>query len=272
MPKPKLMLDTNVATKLSSTASGFDVDRLTAKIRSEYRVVVSPETLLELMQGVIGARDNEHLKKDQRRFRVMCGKATTTDFMRFPVDFSLRTVLSIQSPKSRFDPAELKLWTKVILSANNIYELLNTHVKIRNRGSKRFGLDPTLIKAHQSDGRTEYRGWLDIAKTGDKPFPSRQDWACEITLDNVAVQLTSEQSNSLGQRWSAAYEYQRTIFDKARSNASYNTAKHDGDWIDNQQLFYLCDPNLFLLTDDAQIKKQSVNSEQCDRVLLLSEF
>jgi predicted nucleic acid-binding protein len=87
MPKPKLMLDTNVATKLPSSASGFNVVRLTAKIRSEYRVVVSPETLLELMRGVIDARDNDHLRKDQRRFRVMCGKATTADFMRFPVDF-----------------------------------------------------------------------------------------------------------------------------------------------------------------------------------------
>jgi hypothetical protein len=124
-----------------------------------------------------------------------------------------------------------------------MYDLLNGHVKIKNKGSMRFGLDPTPIKAHQSDGRAEHRGWLDIAKTGDKRFQSRQEWACRIALDN-GVQLTAEQSNSLGQRWSAAYEYQKTIFDKARSNPSYNLAKHDGDWIDNQQLFYLCDPNL----------------------------
>lgn len=271
MPKPKLMLDTNVATKLSSTASGFDVDRLNAKIRSSYRVVVSPETLLELIGGVIGAKDNEHLKKDQRRFRVMCGRATTTDFMRFPVDFSLRTVLDMKSSRQPMDPALLQFSTKVILSAKSLDELVSGGVKVRNRGSKRFVLDPTLIKAHQSGGRTEYRRWLEIAKTGDKPFPSRQDWACDIALDN-GVPLTAEQSNSLGQRLSAAYEYQKTIFSKARINLSYNADKHYGDWIDNQQLFYLCDPNLFLLTDDAQIKKQCFNCDQCERVLLLSEF
>src|SRR5216683_5974704 len=48
----------------------------------------------------------------------------------------------------------------------------------------------------------------------------------------------------------AAYEYQRATFETAAANPQYNVTKHDGDWIDNQHLFYLCDPGIFVLTDE----------------------
>jgi hypothetical protein len=56
MPKPKLMFETNVGEKLSSSAHGFDLERIVPKIHKTYRIVVSPPSLIELMNGVIGGQ------------------------------------------------------------------------------------------------------------------------------------------------------------------------------------------------------------------------
>lgn len=271
MSQPKLMLDTNVAEKLSFTIHGFDIQRIRVDIRRNYRVVVSPQTLIELMNGIIGGKTDDHLQADQRRLRTVVGEDRAPEILRFPGDFSLRTVLGIQSDVPKFTPADFKLWVKTILSARSQYELAYGHVRIPNRGSMTFGLNKPAIANQQNEGKSTHREWLQLAMSGAWSFPSRDEWAKRIGL-GLEVDLTDAQSALLGERLSAAYEYQRGTFETAAANPQYNVTKHDGDWIDNQHLFYLCDPTIFILTDEEGIRSKCRNSDQSSRVLLLKEL
>ncbi|MDP8980240.1 MAG: hypothetical protein M3O35_06585 [Acidobacteriota bacterium] len=88
----------------------------------------------------------------------------------------------------------------------------------------------------------------------------------------MGCEITAGQSSLLGARLDAAYCYQKQTFRTVFTDSKYNVANHDGDWVDNQQLFYLCDPGMHLLTDDDGIVKKSASSTQCKRVLPLKTF
>jgi hypothetical protein len=71
--KPKLLLDNNIPDKLLSPSHGFNIERIKDRIATEFRVVVSPNTLIELMNGVINGKTNEHLIADQKRLGILIG-------------------------------------------------------------------------------------------------------------------------------------------------------------------------------------------------------
>jgi hypothetical protein len=250
MPKRKLMLDTNVASKLSSNTCEFDSKHVQDKIAEDFRTVVSSQTLIELMNGVIGRKTYAHLQADQRRLRVLVGKGQP-DILRFPGDYALRTVLGIESSVPKFNPADFRLWVKTILSASSQHELIDGYVRIPNRGGM-FGLDKLAIAKQEREGKSSYRDFLEIAVSRTCAFPPREEWAKRIGVE-LEVDLDVPQSALLGERLSAAYEYQRNTFETAAANPNFNVTSHDSDWIDRQQLFYLCEPTLFLLTDDAGV-------------------
>jgi hypothetical protein len=264
------MLDTNVAEKLSFARYGFDIERIKATIKRDFRVVVSPQTLIELMNGVIGGKTDDHLSADQLRLCTLVGGACTPDILRFPGDFSLRTVLGLQSGVPKFNPADFRLWVRTILLAHSQYELLNGYVRIPHKGGRTFGLDKSAIANQQDEGKRTHQEWLQLAMSRTCSFPSRDEWAKRIGI-GLEVDLTEAQYAKLGKQLNAAYEYQRGTFETAAANPQYNVTKHDGDWIDNQQLFYLSDPNIFVLTDEEGIRSKCSNSDQSSRILLLKE-
>ncbi len=270
MPKPKLMMDTNAAQKLTFDTRTYDIHRIQATLRKSYRIVVSPETLIEILNGVIGAKTDEHLAKDQRKLRTATGNETTPTVLRFPGDFALRTVLGIQSSLPAFNPNHFRLWIKAVLHAGSRYELEQRHVRIPNRRAT-YGLDPKAIAIQQNEGKANHREWLQLAIDGTKTFPDRDEWARRIGI-GLEINLTPPQSQELGNRLSAAYAFQSHTFRTAMAGPSYNVTKHDGDWIDNQQLFYLCDSNLYVLTEEESIRDKCSTSKQSERILLLTEI
>jgi hypothetical protein len=269
-PKPKLLLDTNVGQKLSSAKSTFDIQGIKRKIAHEYRLVVSPETIIEILCGVIGATSDDHLRADQSKLRILVGRGIP-DILYFPMDFSLRTVLGVHSTVPSFNPNHFREWVRTVLAATGLAELMNGDVRLRNRGNKTFGLNKTEIANQQELGKIAHREWLQRAVKGSTIFPSREVWA-KFVGAHLKVELTDEQSMILGKRLSAAYEYQKITFETAADNPTYNVTKHDGDWVDNQQLYYLCDPTLYFLTEETEIRSKCRKSDQCDRILLLKQF
>jgi hypothetical protein len=63
------------------------------------------------------------------------------------------------------------------------------------------------------------------------------------------------------------YQYSKELCEIVMGGQPYNFEKHRGDWIDLQQLHYLCDPSIHLLTDDGALRNRVKNSSQGDRVL-----
>lgn len=91
-------------------------------------------------------------------------------------------------------------------------------------------------------------------------------------VDQCQVADFLEQSLLLGTRLDAAYQYQKKTFEDARADTNYNVRKHDTDWVDSQQLSYLCDERMHLLTDDGGIRKKCASSTQSERVRDLENF
>jgi hypothetical protein len=57
----------------------------------------------------------------------------------------------------------------------------------------------------------------------------------------------------------------------ARTN-TYDFSKHDSDWLDLQQLYYLAEPSIFLVTFDSKIKLRTANSRQIGQILDFEEL
>ena len=83
--------------------------------------------------------------------------------------------------------------------------------------------------------------------------------------------VNQQQATTLANQLDAAYEYDLALCNTV-TKGSYNFDKHDGDWMDWQQLFYLSDPDIFLLTDDQNLQRRVGKSNQKDRVVDLREF
>jgi len=69
----------------------------------------------------------------------------------------------------------------------------------------------------------------------------------------------------------AGYRYECSLWNEATAG-QYKFAKHKSDCIDSQLLYYLCDPHIHLLVDDAQLIKRIADSPQSARVFPYTEF
>lgn len=94
MVRPKLILDTNVCGKLLTPAYSVDLGRIKARINRIYRVVISPETFIELLEAIRGG-DGSHFEADRDRLRLMSGGGTPI-FLRFPGAFAVWKILSLE--------------------------------------------------------------------------------------------------------------------------------------------------------------------------------
>ena len=133
-------------------------------------------------------------------------------------------------------------------------------------------MDVHAIEAERLKAISGHQEWLKIIVESKLNFPAPEVWAKSVVKD-MAVDLSDSQAVLLGNRLGAAYEYQKESFGRATaSRKQFNVTKHDGDWHDNQLLYYLCDPTIHILTDDVELKQKCGSSDQRDRVLLLKEF
>ena len=87
--RPKLVLDTNVPGKLVSLYRDQQ-DSIVRRLNREFRIVASPQTHLELVNGVINGAET-HFEFDQDKFRLMVGTGQM-QFLPFPFTFALLSI------------------------------------------------------------------------------------------------------------------------------------------------------------------------------------
>ncbi len=105
---------------------------------------------------------------------------------------------------------------------------------------------------------------MEQIRDGTVTLQPAEVWAAAIA-SMLSHKLNHQQSIVLAGGLDAAYEYQHELC-AIVLNGAYNLEKQRGDWIDWQELFYLCDPNLFLLTGDGQMQRRIATSPQGSRV------
>jgi len=164
----------------------------------------------------------------------------------------------------------LERWFRIVLSANNRDKLFEGHVRLPTDAKRKYGFDSEMLSRQQKDEQALHRARLESMKTISSLRISGSDWI-KGWEDSCGTPLTPAHRQQLVERLDAAYRYDIELI-RIVGNGGYNFEKHSGDWIDWQQLFYLCDPTVDLLTDDGSIRDRVGISPQRDRILGLRAF
>jgi hypothetical protein len=273
MRTSKLVLDTNVCGKLLTSAYRADIEKIQDRINRNFRVVVSSQTFLELLDGIKGG-DGRHFEADKAKLRLMAGNGKP-NFLRFPGVFALSKAIGIvarENPSvSHLGPTHFANWLRVVLRAKTRQALVSDGVRLpddRKRGLWTF--DPTTITRQQQEGKSQHLKLMEKVRDHISILPPPDVWAAGIAR-TLGQKIDQQEATILADRLDAAYHYDRALCTTVTSG-SYNFQKHDGDWMDWQQLFYLSDPDIVLLTDDGHLRGRVGNSKQKNRVLDLREF
>ena len=265
----KLIFDTNVCGTLLTPAYEDDLADIKARISRRFKIVISPQTLVELLDALTKS-DSSHFELHKDRLRLMAGGGRPV-FLMFPAAFALKRILGLNSPAVKFGPADFEQWFRIVLRAKSRDEMLQGFVTDpRGDPSQTYGLNPEEISRQQKVGKAEHKKRLQLLQASKHPMPSGIEWAKRLALD-LGHRIAKEQASRLYQGLDAAYRYDKELC-RIASRPNYNFDKHDGDWIDYHQLFYLCDPQLCLLTDDKGLVRRVGDSPQKDRILVMREY
>jgi hypothetical protein len=264
----KLVLDTNVCGKLLTPAHCYDVAAIKARISRKFKLVISPLTFVELLDALTKS-DSAHFESHKERLRLMAGGGKPV-FLRFPVAFALRTILGLGSPATKFGPVDFENWFRIVLRARSRDDLIQGNIRHPLDSRKTYGLNPAEISRQQNEGKAKHRRRLRVLQNRPSPIPPGPQWAASLARD-LRRNLTEEEAIRFHHGLDAAYEYDKELR-RIAAHKTYNFDKHDGDWIDYHQLFYLCDPDILLVTDDSNLLKRIGRSSQKDRILLLKDF
>ncbi len=270
---PKLILDTNVCGKLLTPVYRGDLEEIKRCLSRNFRLVVSAETFIELLDAIKGG-DGTHFESDKERLRLMAGGGSPT-FLGLPGAFMLSKVFGIRCANipsvSKLGPSDFEKWFRLTLRAKSREEALQSGVRdpLEQR-RKAWVFDPTVITRQQRAAKTAHRRILEDVRDRQQRCPSPEVWAAGIALA-LGRRITQDQVSLLADRLAAAYHYHKELC-AVIADGKYNFEKHDGDWNDYQQLFYLCDPAISLLTDDGALRRRVGESSQRYRILDLRSF
>jgi hypothetical protein len=286
MGQPKLILDTNVPSTLQRNYR-CDLERFMSFITEKFKIVALPTTFGELLDRLQGG-DGSHFASDKEAFKVI-GGGEVIDFLPPPGAFALRMLLDLDSPMTGLGPADFETAASCLFHAKSREDLFGRRVQAPGVG--RCGINPQVIRQKHEEGRALHRRWLEpirdsaaaarmpharvpqdsVHVDGSSPFPDPPTWATGYAKV-LGQSLNEEQASRFAIGLDAVYEYSKELCSIVTSNPSYNFDTHRGDWIDLQQLHYLCDPDIHLLSDDRDLRKRVRNSRQGDRILDLREF
>ena len=90
-------------------------------------------------------------------------------------------------------------------------------------------------------------------------------------LDDYGISCGVGDAATLGKRLDSAYFYSRSLAELAK-NGNYDFAKHESDYGDSLQLFYLSDERTHFLTADRDFSTRAKGSTQNSRILYFGDF
>src|SRR5207247_920550 len=149
---------------------------------------------------------------------------------------------------------------RVALLAKTPRHLTEGLVLPGHTGVVRHGLDISMIDAQLQEGKDDHARRLQTARDTRAPDLTPQEWAAEM-LRFVREDPTEERCNRLAEAARAAYTLDCALWNLARTSG-YNFADHDSDWIDRQQLNYLSDPRMVMITNERRLPARIVGRDR----------
>ena len=268
--KPRLFLDTQICIDIGKRVIDRRMwARVWRHITSNFQYVISPLTLCEVLTGVASGTDR-YFNENREALRVLVPPNSQKRFLGLPAAFVLQTVLCHKIEAQGFAPKDFDTWVKVVLRAPNKHALEAGDVPLGVSSTQTYGFDSSLHVAQLSQGEHEHVQELHKLRNGILEIPSSLVWAAAI-LVRQGMKPSHEECQRVARSLDAAFQFDMSLYSHARTS-NYNFEKHKSDWIDEQQLYYLSDPQVYFLTRDGRLREWTKASTQASRILDFDSF
>lgn len=264
--RKKVVYDTQIISyALAGTIPPRDWSLVSQYLSEKCRYCVSLNTLIELVVG-LARGDDAHFVENVNRIRLLCSPPKVI-FLPLVGEFVRTRVFHELALRQDYSPAKIKLWLRIIMKAKDRCELTSGTVALQEPGRSRtnFGFNLDMVVRQAQNGKDAHSQALKDLRTNKLLRPTQQQWAASVIL-SLKTRLTNSKVGRLCSALDAAYQYESCLYDLAQNN-SYDFSKHDSDWLDLQQLYYLADPSVVLVTLDSKIKLRSARSHQLGQIL-----
>lgn len=275
----KLFLDTSVCSHVAGRKpiSAAEWSKVQNYISENYEYVMSPITLYELLNGFERRPDAQFLK-DRKVFEVLYAPRGKKRFLRWPSRFVLETVFGDFRLKKDFEPNDLDRWVRVVLAARDKVALRTLNVELPNHPDQTFGLrlihfESAVEKVKQEHIKILQELAADL-RTGVPLCSERNEWA-KSHLKQWGRRVTNDDCSRLAGSLDAAFHHDDVVWglvNKTLRKNPYNVKKDASAVLDCQQLYYLCDPTMLMLTNDYKLVGRVKGSTQQDRLLQFEDL
>lgn len=265
MLKPILFFDTQIPIDVAfGRIAPRDWRTVRSYVSTHFRYRISPLTLTELLVG-IARGDEAHFLRNRTAVRELCWTSLRPDkFLRPPDQFVLKTVFGEDNSKLGLEPANLCRSVEVLLRARNLKQLNSGDVLLRSP-RRSFGLDLHSYEQEFSNGQRVHVDQLNELRAGHLHQASKLSWAAGL-LKRLGRTPTHTECCKVAGSLDAAYQFDSWLCHLALTS-DYDFSKHDSDWIDAQQLYYLSCDDTYFVTRDQRLIKGASTSAQGNRVL-----
>ena len=228
---------------------------------------VSPLTFIELIVGV-GRGDDGYYHNNLEAISALLKPGNR--FLKFPGHFVLDRVFGISREKADFEPRDFSQWASILLNAASKQQVCDGEVDLAELSrSLTFGFDFEKVLRSQLEGQTSHVRAYENMRVSRKRRTS-EDWINSF-LRTFNVELTDDNRMKLRNAIDGTLTFSSSLCDLAL-NSNYSFEKHKNDWVDGQQLYYLADPELYVVTLDGPLKEKIKSSSQAERVVSPSEL
>jgi hypothetical protein len=256
--------DTNICSKCQSDAVvRRNWELVKARLESQgHAYVACPLVLIELLARLIKP-EPKHFSRDLKSFLFLADDRDK--MLPFPAAFVAKTVLNIESRITKLHAEDFSQMLQCVVSATSREDLGRGDVDHPGSTLFSYGIDFDKIRIPQELGKQVYARQMQLRRQKGY-IPTREDHA-EGILSNLQAASTKANVTAIANALDAAFHYQRFLL--AEIGPEYDYFKNASDWADRQLLYYLADPNMHIVTNDAKIKHRCSRSKQSERVVVI---
>jgi hypothetical protein len=254
--KSKIFVETSVTNSIGTrNLSDADWRDVVLYLAPKFDFVVSPLTFLEILNSLARGDERFVLPNRKRLYALFPLNPLKPTFLEMPGQFVRRYVLGYDRLLVTYQPDQLREALINILECEGIPEELRLFLR-EVEAMHRRGLE---------DFSTKYQ---EARRIGQRR-PNRADWVrSNFELLGVA-DPSDKQVEAAGLALDAAYEFSAWTR-KRLADARYSPEADKSSWVDGQQLFYLCDPDMHMLYLDGDFIERTGSSSQRSRLLKLT--
>jgi hypothetical protein len=262
-------------------------ERLAAYIWHEWRYAISTMTMIELAVGLCRG-DDAHWTENRDRFALLQQPDPAARILQLPQEFVAEVLFRSSNADSPFAPRTVRLWFEAIAAGQTRKELVEGVYSPTQDEYVRFDCAVIVgeldrIRARYSEIMTHKRDRLHgktpmtfvlsdaewLTEDSNTGIASQRIWTAAI-LHASGVPVMRESVARAQPMLDAAYRYQRWL--DASVGGTYKFENDPSAWADLQQLMYLSDPAVHIVTADRDHVTRTAGTTQARQIIISDDF